>query len=339
MILIDALYINSFGGKSILELIFQNLLNSKTKYYFLLDNRLDSKWIKKLKSSNYTFIEANHKNRTNFYSQNLIRFSSVVCLSNIPPPINTSIKTSIFFHNCLLLNPLNHKVSIKNRLINFFKFYYIKYYNQNSYYWVVQTQLVNKLLKENLNINPDQILTYPIFKVDLNINLAKKSINEFVFVSSIVSHKNHKRLIKAFIKAAKSSHREIKLHLTINKEELPKNVFPKNLKVKFHGTLSSTNVNKLYNSCEFAIYPSLIESFGLPLIEASNHRCKVIASNLPYVHEIIKPSLTFDPYSVESISSAILKAIDTDNLPETNVLIENKINNFINFITNQDVQR
>ena len=31
--------------------------------------------------------------------------------------------------------------------------------------------------------------------------------------------------------------------------------------------------------------------------------------------KIIKPSLTFDPYSIESISNAILKAIETDNLP------------------------
>ena len=81
------------------------------------------------------------------------------------------------------------------------------------------------------------------------------------------------------------------------------------------------------------------ESFGLPLIEASNYGCKVIASNLPYVHEIIRPSLTFDPYSVESISNAILKAIETDELPVTKVLVENKLDNFIDFIISQDVQR
>ena len=339
MILIDALHINSFGGKSILELFFQNFINSKVEYHFLLDNRLDSKWIQKLKSSNYTFIESNHKNRTNFYSQNLIRFSSVLCLSNVPPPIHTSIKTSIFFHNCLLLNPLNQKVSIKNRIINFLKFCYIKHYNQNDYHWLVQTQLVNKLLKYNLSINSDQILTYPVFNEFIEVNHAKKNLNEFVYVSSYVSHKNHKRLIKAFIMASKNTDKEIKLHLTLNKEDLPKKVFPKNLKVKFHGTLSIDNVNELYNSCEFAIYPSLVESFGLPLIEASNHGCKVIASDLPYVHEIIEPSLTFDPYSVESISNSILIAIETDNLPETKVLVENKLDNFVDFIISQDVQK
>ncbi|MDA9364246.1 glycosyltransferase, partial [Flavobacteriaceae bacterium] len=109
------------------------------------------------------------------------------------------------------------------------------------------------------------------------------------------------------------------------------------LKVKFHGTLSKDSVTELYNSCKFAIYPSLVESFGLPLIEAANHGCTVIASDLPYVHEIIKPSLTFDPYSIESMAAAILKAIETDNLPETKVLVENKLDNFIDFIISQDV--
>ena len=95
--------------------------------------------------------------------------------------------------------------------------------------------------------------------------MQKKSLNNFVYVSSGVSHKNHIRLIKAFIEATKKTDKEIKLHLTLNKEELPKYVFPKNLKIEFHGTLSIDSVNELYNSCEFAIYPSLVESFGLTI--------------------------------------------------------------------------
>jgi glycosyltransferase involved in cell wall biosynthesis len=339
MILIDALYINSFGGKTILELFSIKLINSNLDYHFILDSRLKSNFIQNLKTDSFTIAVAAHESRKNFYLKNINRFSSIICLANIPPPIQTSVKTSIFFHNCLLLNPLNQKVSIKNRIINFLKFCYIKYYNQNDYHWLVQTQLVNKLIKESLNINPAQISTYPVFNEFVEGNHAKKNLNEFVYVSSIVSHKNHKRLIKAFIEAANNTDKEIKLHLTIYKEDLPEMVFPQNLKVVFHGSLSIDNVDDLYNSCEFAIYPSLAESFGLPLIEATNHGCKVIASELPYVHEIIKPSLTFDPYSVESISNAILNAINTDDLPKTKVLVENKLDNFIDFIISQDVQR
>lgn len=339
MILIDAVYINSFGGKIILELFLKKILSSNISYHLVLDNRLKSELIEKTKTINYTSVNASHFNRKNFYFKNLGKFSSILCLANIPPPIQTSIKTTIFFHNSLLLNPLSHPISFKNRIINFLKFNYIKYYDQKDYNWIVQTPYIYKLLREDLIINSDQISIFPFFKEKSESYNLKKITNNFVYVSSGVSHKNHVRLIEALIEAANNTDKEIKLHLTLNKEELPKSIFPKNLKIEFHGTLSIDNVNVLYNSCEFAIYPSLVESFGLPLIEASNHGCKVIASDLPYVHEIIEPSLTFDPYSVESISNSILKAIETNNLPETKVLVENKLDNFIDFIISQDVQR
>ena len=338
MTLIDAVYINSFGGKTILELILGKLIKSRTSYHIIFDSRLESNYLDILNNKDYTIIFSNHKNRKNFYLKNISRFSSILCLANVPPPIKTSVKTSIFFHNSLLLNPLSHPISFKSRIINFFKFNYIKYYNQNDYNWIVQTSYIYKLLRKNL-INSDQISTFPIYEEKPESFNSKKITNDFVYVSSSVSHKNHIRLIKAFIGAANNTHKDLKLHLTLDEEELPKYVFPKNLKIEFHGTLSIDMADELYNFCEFTIYPSLVESFGLPLIEATNSNCKVIASDLQYVHEIIKPSLTFDPYSIESISSAILKAIDTENLPETNVLVENKLNNFINFITSQDVQR
>ena len=339
MILIDALYINSFGGKTILELLGERILNKGVKYHFIFDTRLKSNLIQKIKSSDYTFVEASHQKRKEFYLRRKNNFSGILCLSNIPPPIKTSIKTTIFFHNSLLLNPLSHPISFKSRIINFFKFNYIKFYNQNDYNWIVQTELINKLLQENLNINSNNIFIYPIIKEESKPFSGKKGINNFVYVSSEVSHKNHERLLKSFIEAANKTHRKITLHLTLNKEVLAEKRYPKNLKVIFRGTLSRDSVNELYNSCEFAIYPSLVESFGLPLIEAANYGCKVIASDLPYVHEIIKPSLTFDPYSIKSMADAILKAIETDNLPETKVLVENKLDNFIDFIISQDVQK
>ena len=337
MILIDSTYINSFGGKSILELIINKIINSKIETHFIFDSRLDSKFLKILIPCDYTIIKSSHYSRHRFYKQNKNKFSSILCLSNVPPPISSKVKTTIFFHNSLLLNLLTHEISFKNRLINFFKLSYIKYYNQKDYNWVVQTPHIYKLLLDNLNINSEQVYIYPVLEEKPESYDTKKSNNNFVFVSSGVSHKNHKRLIKAFIQTANKTNEKIKLNLTLNKEELPFKEYPNNLKVKFHGILGINKINELYNSCEFLIYPSLVESFGLPLIEASNHNCKVIASNLPYVHEIIKPSLTFDPYSVESISNAILKAIETDDLPTTKVLVQNKLDNLINLIITEDV--
>ena len=208
-----------------------------------------------------------------------------------------------------------------------------------DYNWIVQTSLINKLINKYLSVQPNKIFNLPVFEETSNPIFNLKTMHTFSYVSSSVYHKNHKRLIEAFIRAAKLSTKNIVLNLTISNHQLPALFIPNNLKINFLGTLSKTEVSYLYSQSFFLIFSSLFESFGLPLIEAANHGCKVIASDLPYVHEIIKPSLTFDPYSVESISNTILKALETDNLPETKVLVENKLDNFVDFIISQDVQR
>jgi glycosyltransferase involved in cell wall biosynthesis len=80
------------------------------------------------------------------------------------------------------------------------------------------------------------------------------------------------------------------------------------------------------------IYPSVIESFGLPLIESIEFNCKIIASNLDYVKEIVKPSVVFDPFSVSSISNSIDYVIENNNIEDSEMLIKNKIDKFIELI-------
>ena len=106
-----------------------------------------------------------------------------------------------------------------------------------------------------------------------------------------------------------------------------------NLKIINHGVLEKNKLNILYSSLEFLIFPSLNESFGLPLIESINHKCCVIAPNLDYVNEIIEPSLKFDPKSINSISSSILMAISKSELKESKILVQNKIDTFVKYIS------
>ena len=70
-----------------------------------------------------------------------------------------------------------------------------------------------------------------------------------------------------------------------------------------------TLINEIYKISDFLIFPSLNESLGLPLIEASLHKLPIIASNLDYVYEVCEPNLTFDPNSEEDLTQKILEAI------------------------------
>lgn len=337
MILIDALYLDSLGGKTLIELLIKKTIDTKLKCYFLLDSRLDSKLFMALESKNYLIINSSLRNRKLFYKDNISKFSSILCLSNIPPPVKTKKRTSIYFHNKLLINPFSHKINFKDRFLNFLKFVYIRHFNYDNYNWIVQTPLMKKMIQDTLKIDSNNCFIYPFFELNFHKSSSIRNPNSFIYVSSSLSHKNHKKLLKAFCDAANKSKRELVLHLTIKKEEIPEKIYPKNLKIEFHGIKSNEGINKLYSSCEFAIYPSLAESFGLPLIEAANLNCKVITSNLDYVYEVIEPSLVFDPNSTKSISTSILKAINED-LPKSKVIVKNKLDNFIEYIVNQNVQ-
>jgi len=325
MTFVDATYINTGGGKEILKLF----LSKFKPDIILIDkrNNIDLIGIKthyvKGELDRFYYLKA-YKNKIKTY----------VSLNNLPPNLNLKCKVIIYFHNTLYFSSSNFKYSLARQLQFYVKSLYIKFLNRNDYQWVVQTNLVKTNLSGFLNISNNKIHELPFF--DSKYGDQKFSNTNFIYVSDDSNHKNQDNLIESFILASQKTSKHLTLILTISHRSVST---PKNLTIVFKGYIDKQKILELYENSKFLIYPSLGESFGLPLIEAANHGCKVIASDLPYVHEIIRPSLTFNPYSVESISNSILKAVETDNLPETKVLVENKLDNFIDFIISQDVQR
>ena len=79
--------------------------------------------------------------------------------------------------------------------------------------------------------------------------------------------------------------------------------------------LCHQNLNKqnyLYETSKALIYPSLIESFGLPLLEAKAFGLRILASEKDYVRDVVAPDETFDPYSANSIALAIMRDLGVD---------------------------
>ena len=107
-ILVDSIYLNSEGGKSILTQFIHYLIenNVHENYYFLIDKRAKKKDIV-LDKINLEFIEPSENKRKIFYLNNKAKFKSILCFSNVPPPIKLTQNVFIYFHNTLLLNPIN----------------------------------------------------------------------------------------------------------------------------------------------------------------------------------------------------------------------------------------
>lgn len=336
-ILIDCCYLNSPGGKTILVEILNKIKenNLASIFLILIDSR--SEILKDdFKKISFRVISNNEYNRIEFYKKNKSSFHSILCLSNVPPPIKLNLKVYIYFHNYILLSTKNLGLNMINRITFYLKKKYILWLNNVSYKWIVQSDLMKKELSNKYKISKERIKIAPIFE-NLH-NPVKEKSNSFIYPTTLSEHKNNFRLLKSFVLAAENSPNQIfNLKITIIRtkelEKVIKNA-PKNLIVSFLGRISRDKmITEICNS-KFLIYPSLTESFGLPLIEGSQLGCYVICSDLPYAHEVINPTLTFNPFSVNNISKIISKSLQNKKLNFTEIKIESSTQLILNEIIN-----
>ena len=72
---------------------------------------------------------------------------------------------------------------------------------------------------------------------------------------------------------------------------------------------------RLYTSASVFVYPSLYEGFGIPPLEAMSYKCPVVCSDSSSIPEVVGDAGEFfDPYSIESISLAIERVVESNIL-------------------------
>ena len=181
----------------------------------------------------------------------------------------------------------------------------------------------NKLSK-HLKISKNSTKIFPIFpkiKKEKNLN---RSSNKFIYVASGEDHKNHQRLISAMNIVSNRIDKPIYLYLTLTENKFKRLVeihHSKNsrLILKNLGILKQDVLYEQYSKLGYLIYPSLYESLGLPLIEAAQLDLVIIASDLPYVYEIISNYYSFDPLDINDIYLSIENVINLSK-PNTSIL-------------------
>jgi len=310
MLLLDCLYINSGGGKKLLDLIIEYLNSNSIDTHFLLDERVEAQY-NHLPKESKTFCAPSLIRRHLFYKTNHDKFTSVLVFNNIPPSINLSIPVYTYFHNILYLNvnPIdNFYLFLKSLVIRFFK--------KNTDKWIVQSYFVKNSLHTFWKINLNEILVLPIFdeKKSCIKNIEKRNNNSisFLYVSDGHIHKNHLRLFEAF-EQYWFYNKNCSLTVTISDsnthlKQIISKLNEKGIPINNIGFVSNNKLIEYYVNTDIVIYPSLNESFGLGLVEAANYNLPIIASNLPYVFEIVEPNLIFDPFSSKDILAAFIKS-------------------------------
>ena len=334
MILIDAVYINVTGGKILLDLLIDELENQDLEIFYLLDYRIIDSHPIIAKKNQIKYLKGSLINRLIFYKKYGKNFNKILCFGNFPPPIKLDATVYTYFQNVLLA---------KNKFISitwFLKRIIFTIYAKNTNFWVVQTPSVEKLLKNYLKLNKS-ILIFPFFK-EFNVNHKndkklinpKKGIN-FLYVSSAEYYKNHKNLIKAFIKY-NNINKLSTLTLTVSEDyqevcKLINNSVDDGVKIINKGFINKELLINEYEQADVFIFPSSYESFGLGLVEALQFNLIVLASNLDYVFDVITPSGTFNPNDVNSIYKSMID-YETFNKRKSKIIVKNSLKEMVETI-------
>lgn len=137
-------------------------------------------------------------------------------------------------------------------------------------------------------------------------------------VSDIYVQKNFLNLLKA-IEKLKDKHPDIILKIAGRQldsdyfSSLQTFVTDRGLQnnVQFLGAVAPEELASLYGRCRLFVFPSLVESFGNPLVEAMACGAPVATSNRAAMPEVVgRAALLFDPENIDDMRAALQKLYD-----------------------------
>lgn len=247
----------------------------------------------------------------------------VLCFHGLPPLFRLRGRAVVFVQNRILVEtslPKGHMGFVRLRLLAE-RLWFRGTVGHASHY-VAQSASMAALLQP---LVPDGVrvsvsLVAPIGRPAHLNSVSLGHTFDFVYPASGDAHKNHWTLIEAWRLLAKAGLRpSLALTLGTHDAELWARIEEAarefDLAITNLGWLKPTDMAVLYQKSGALIYPSRVESLGLPLIEAGDRGLPILASELDYVRDVAVPEETFDPSSALSIARAVRRFLGTPEQP------------------------
>ena len=329
-IIVNATALDKGGALAILEQFIETIPSDKYEYIVLVNSGL------KLTNSQKN-IRIIYKRITSMMErflwdtfgikswlvENNVNPMATISLQNTNFRTKASIPNFIYFHNCIPFseakwNPFNRDERILWFYKHIYPFFVRLYINEKTEVFV-QSNSLRESFAGYFNFPKDRIhVIVPRLRLQshakgniYNLNLDKGQLNLFYPATPYI-YKNHSTIIKAISLLGRSLQGKTTLHLTCERDELEYkiNYADIHFRINFMGKIDYNKVIQMYKEADALLFPSYIETVGLPLIEAASFGMKIIASDLPYSREALHnySGVTFvEYYNISLWSEEITK--------------------------------
>ena len=244
----------------------------------------------------------------------------VLCFHNLPPIYPNRARIFCYVHNANLVGLLPTAANSGwLRFRYFFERSIAEIRKSAVERYIVQTVTMKEALEDWFGASAPPVDVLPFVDAGVStLNLRSlptcnhdTTERDFIYVSDGSPHKNHRRLFEAWAYLAEEGcypSLAVTLDPVRNSELL---VFLEGIanssgaRIENLGQIPRAQAMDLYLSSRALIFPSITESFGIPLLEAEARKLPILAPELDYVRDVCNPRETFDPRSARSIARSV----------------------------------
>lgn len=317
--------VDSGGGLTILNQYYEKASKDKKNNWYFVLSVIELEDTENIKVLNYPWTKKSWFHRLFFdifvapFLVSKYKIDKILSLQNVVIPF-TNVPQTIYLHQPLPFT------NIKFKLIENFKFW--MYQNiiskiifssiKKAECIIVQTQWMARACCKKTGVTYEKI---KVQKPDILLDDKRydpiKDNNKFIYPAGPLDYKNHRILVKAAKRLREKGIINYKIYLTLKGDEndriknLYEEITKNKLPIVFRGSLSLSEVYEYYCHSKL-LFPSYIETFGLPLLEARLHESPIIASDCEFSREILEgyeKASFFDPFDDITLAKLMEKAI------------------------------
>ena len=246
-------------------------------------------------------------------------------LHDMSPRVNADIQ-AVYMHNVIpFYNPklIDWRFVPINAIWAYLYIYLYKFNVHSNNYLVVQQDWLRKEFSKKLSFPKEKIVVArPRNIVDIiePKNRSEAAVTSFFYPAYPRVFKNFEVICEAAKMLEQRGLQNFKVKLTIDGTE---NKYSKYLVEKysgiktldFVGLVPRERMTDMYEEASCLLFPSKLESWGLPLSEFKPYNKPMIVADLPYAHESVGGASSinfFDPENVEELALGMEQVISNE---------------------------